>query len=129
MFQPRLLFWGQIGVLFAYTVKPVYNGQPWRITKVVFVNRWPLFRNMYIYRQCIWICCSLCLNCRTHDMTGQKMQVLQNISMLLYVNFHLNEKFAFMTKTVCHLFLRCRRLHNCQLSNQNVDLVVRHNAH
>ena len=25
-----------------YTVKPVYNGQPLGITKVAFVNKWPL---------------------------------------------------------------------------------------
>ena len=34
---------------YTYTVKPVYNGQPWGITKVVFVNRWPLFQDIYIY--------------------------------------------------------------------------------
>ena len=26
-----------------YTVKPVYKGQPRGITKVAFVDRWPLF--------------------------------------------------------------------------------------
>jgi len=26
-----------------YTVKPVYNGQPRGITKVAFVDKWPLF--------------------------------------------------------------------------------------
>jgi len=28
---------------FASTVKPVYKGQPWGITKVPFVDRWSLF--------------------------------------------------------------------------------------
>ena len=27
-----------------YTVKPVYNSQPQGMTKVAFVDRWPLFR-------------------------------------------------------------------------------------
>jgi len=29
----------------SYTVKLVYSGQPRVITKVAFVDRWPLFRN------------------------------------------------------------------------------------
>ena len=29
--------------MYCYTVKPVYNGQPQGITKVAFVDKWPLF--------------------------------------------------------------------------------------
>ena len=53
------------------TVKPVYNGQPCGITILAFVDRWPLFGNIYTQLIFFCICCSLCLNCWTHDTTGK----------------------------------------------------------
>ena len=125
------------------TVKPVYNGQPWGLTKVAFVYSWSLFGNIYIQKLCYWLCCSLCLNCRTHDMTG-KNTIVQ----------HMNPYCRFYTKliygTLCQLsfhpkvcfydwkrqrkanlspvFSRCRQLHNRHSLGQNVDPVVWHNA-
>jgi len=32
-----------VTICFEYTVKPIYKGQPRGITKVAFVDRWPLF--------------------------------------------------------------------------------------
>ena len=45
--------------------------------------------------------------------------------MILYVSFHFTEKFIFTTensnvKQMCHLFSRCRLLHNLRSSSQNV---------
>ena len=33
-----------LGAIFVVDTKPVYNGQPRGITKVAFVDKWPLFR-------------------------------------------------------------------------------------
>jgi len=41
------------------TVKPVYNGQPWGITKVAFVDRWPLFGNIYTQLMLLYMLQSL----------------------------------------------------------------------
>ena len=37
-----------LGAIFVIDTKPVYNGQPRGITKVAFVDKWPLFRTSEI---------------------------------------------------------------------------------
>ncbi len=42
-------------VRLTYTLKPVYNGQPWDPQKAAFVQRWPLFRGSSYTTRCLGI--------------------------------------------------------------------------